>query len=118
MIMLNRHQILFYLLCKWFNADHLVQTMGKPNIVKFTATILPHYPLAVECAGKFIKGTRTVRPLGTQTDNHLNWKSHTHQILPKLSAACFKNRRSSDGSFHIRSFCVYAWNNMGGKLLI
>jgi hypothetical protein len=63
--------------------------MGKPNIVKFTATILPHYPLAVECAGKFIKGTRTVRPLGTQTDNHLNWKSHTHQILPKLSAACF-----------------------------
>ena len=30
--------------------------------------------------------------LDIQTDNHLNWKNHTEQIIPKLSAACYAVR--------------------------
>jgi hypothetical protein len=30
--------------------------------------------------------------LGLQIDNHLNWKDHIEQMIPKLSAACFAVR--------------------------
>jgi hypothetical protein len=65
--------------------------------VKFTTTNLPHYPLAVKFAGKLIKETTSIKFLGVQIDNHLTWKSHINQIIPKLSDACFAVRKL----FHI-----------------
>jgi hypothetical protein len=61
--------------------------------VKFTTTNLPHYPLAVEYADELIKETTRINFLGIQINNHLNWKGHIDQIIPKLSAACFAVRR-------------------------
>ena len=26
--------------------------------------------------------------IGLQTDNHINWKNHTEEMIPKLSGAC------------------------------
>jgi hypothetical protein len=66
------------------------------HIVKFTTTSLPHYPLAVGYADKLIKET-SIKFLGVQIDNHLNWKSHINQIIHKMSAACFAFRKL----FHI-----------------
>jgi hypothetical protein len=61
--------------------------MEKTNTVKFTATSLPHYPLAVGYAEELIKET-SIKFLGIRIDNHPNWKSHLDQIIRKLSAAC------------------------------
>jgi hypothetical protein len=74
---------------EWFDASRLVLNVEKTNIVKFTTTNLPHYPLAVRYADKLIKETST-EFLGIQIDNHHNLKSHVHQIIPKLSAAYHK----------------------------
>ena len=30
--------------------------------------------------------------LGLQIDNHLNWRNHIEQQIPKLSTACYANR--------------------------
>ena len=30
--------------------------------------------------------------LGLQTENHIHWKNHMEQIIPKLSAACYTIR--------------------------
>jgi hypothetical protein len=84
-------------MCEWFDANQVVLNVNKTNIVKFTTTNLPHYPLAVRYADKLIKETTSIRFLGTQINNHLNWKSHIDQVIPKLSAACFAVRRL----FHI-----------------
>jgi hypothetical protein len=69
----------------------------KTNIVKFTTTNLPLYPLAVGYADKLIKETTSIKFLGVKIDNYLNQKSHLRQIIPKLSAACFAVRKL----FHI-----------------
>jgi hypothetical protein len=69
----------------------------KTNIVKFTTTNLPLYPLVVGYADKLIKKTTNIKFLVIQIDNHINWKSRINQIIPKLSAACFAVRKL----FHI-----------------
>jgi hypothetical protein len=69
----------------------------KTNIVKFTTTDLPHYPLTVGYADKLLKEATSIKFLSIQIDNHLNWKSRINQIIPKLSAACFAVRKL----FHI-----------------
>jgi hypothetical protein len=76
-------------MCEWFDANQLVLNVEKTNIVKFTTTNLPHYPLAAGYADKLIKETTSIKFLGIQIDKHLNWKSHINQIIPKLSASCF-----------------------------
>jgi hypothetical protein len=57
---------------------------------------LHFYPLAVGYADKLKKKT-SIKFLGVQIDNLLNWRSHINQIIPKLSAACFAVRKL----FHI-----------------
>jgi hypothetical protein len=49
--------------------------------------------LAIEYADKFIEATISAKFLGMQINNHLIWKNHVDQILPKLGAACFAFRR-------------------------
>ena len=36
---------------------------------------------------------RFLKFLGTQLDNHLNWKAHIDQVLPELSAECYAVRQ-------------------------
>jgi len=35
---------------------------------------------------------KSTKFLGMNIDNHMNWKNHVEQIVPKLSAACFSRR--------------------------
>jgi hypothetical protein len=39
----------------------------------------------------------TTKFLGLPTDDHLSWKNHMEQIIPKLSGACYMVR----STFHI-----------------
>ena len=113
-------------MCEWSDANHLVLNVEKTNIVKLTTTNLPHYPLAVRYAEKHIKDT-SITFFGTGINNHLNWKSHIDQTIPKLSAACFavrrpfsyfKHRYSSDSLLCILSFCSKTWNHFLEKLYL
>jgi len=42
---------------------------------------------------KYIEKAVHLKFLGIQIDNHLNWKNHSDQIIPKLSAACYMVRQ-------------------------
>jgi hypothetical protein len=48
-----------------------------------------HSALRIGYKVKYIEGTVNTKFLGLQFDNHLNWKSHTEPMIPKLSGACF-----------------------------
>jgi hypothetical protein len=61
--------------------------------VEFTTTNLPHYPSAIQYAGKFIKET-IIKFLGIRTDNHLTWWSCTEQTLPNLRAASLEVKKA------------------------
>ena len=49
--------------------------------------------MATQYANKLINETTSTRFLGMQISNHLNWKKHIDQILPKLSTAHFSIQR-------------------------
>jgi len=49
--------------------------------------------LTVGHKDKYIEEAVNLKFLGIQIDNHLNWKNHTDQIIPKLSAACYMVRQ-------------------------
>ena len=74
----------------------------KTNIIKFTPKNSLLSPMAMEYANKLKNETISTRFLGMQINNHLNWKKHIDQILPKLSTACFLSRRL----FHIPNIDV------------
>jgi len=41
---------------------------------------------------KYIEQTVNTKFLGLQIDNHITWKNHIGQMIPKLSAACYALR--------------------------
>jgi len=47
-----------------------------------------------------LEETVNTKFLGSQTDNHINWKNHTEQIIPKLSAARYAVR----STVHVSNF--------------
>jgi hypothetical protein len=48
----------------------------------------PLYALTTGYEDKNLKETVYTKFLGLQLDSHLNWKDHTDQMIPKLSAVC------------------------------
>ena len=47
--------------------------------------------------------------LGLQIDNHINWKNHIEENIPKLSAACYAIRsmaRISNINSQINLLCI------------
>jgi hypothetical protein len=49
--------------------------------------------LSIGHKDKYIEQAVNLKFLGIQIDNHLNWKNHIEQIIPKLSAACYMVRQ-------------------------
>ena len=47
--------------------------------------------------------------LGLKTENHLNWKNHIEQMIPKLGEACYTGRPMVHISNinTLRSICAY-----------
>ena len=77
---------------KWFANNNLVLNLDKMNIMKFITKNAPHSTLHIGYKEKYIKETMNTKFLDLQIDNHLNWKNHTEQMIPKLSAACYAVR--------------------------
>ena len=69
---------------EWFKANKLVLTLEKTNIIKLE--ILNSYK------DKYIEETEYIKFLVLELNNHLNWKDHIDQMIPKLSAACYTVR--------------------------
>jgi hypothetical protein len=69
--------------------------MDKTNIVKFTPTNIVCNPLTIKYVSKVVTEVTNFKFLGLHIDNHLNWRWHIEQILPKLSAACYTIRKFS-----------------------
>jgi hypothetical protein len=64
----------------------------KTNIIKFTTINAPQCPLSIGYNDKYIEESVQTKFLGLQIDNHLNWKNHIEQLIPKLSGACYAVR--------------------------
>ena len=86
----------------------------------------PHSALTIRYEDKHIEEALSLKFLGMQLDNHLNWKDHIDQVLPKLSAACYVVRQMhhicDENTLKINllcllSFCYKVWNNLSGKFL-
>jgi hypothetical protein len=78
---------------EWFAANKLILNLEKTNIMKFVTKNMPHCPLTIAYKDKYIGEVVSTKFLGIHLDNHLNWKDHTDQIIPKLSAACYAVRQ-------------------------
>jgi hypothetical protein len=72
----------------WFAANKLVLNLQKTNIMKFLTSNSPHCALTTGYKDKYIEETIHSTFLGLQLDNHLNWKYHIDQMIPKLSGVC------------------------------
>jgi hypothetical protein len=77
---------------EWFTANKLVLNLDKTNIKKFITKNSPHCALCIDYRGKYIEETINTKFLGLQIDNHLIWKNHFDQMVPKLSGAYYAIR--------------------------
>jgi hypothetical protein len=77
---------------EWFTANKLVLNLDKTNIMKFIMNNSPHCALHIGYKEKYIEEMVKTKFLGLHIDNHLNWKNHIDQMIPKLSGACYAVR--------------------------
>jgi hypothetical protein len=82
---------------EWFSANKLVLNLEKTNIMKFVTNNSPHCALNIGYKDTYIEETVNSKFHGLHLDNHLNWKDHIDQMIPKLSEACYAVR----SMFHI-----------------
>ena len=68
---------------RWFKANQLVLNLTKTNIIKFSPSHFFQPQLIIEHNNTTISEVPSTKFLGVQIDNHLNWKCHIDQILPK-----------------------------------
>jgi hypothetical protein len=73
---------------EWFSSNKLVLNLEKTNITKFVMNNSPHCALNIGYKDKYTEETANSKFLGLHLHNHLNWKDHTDQMIPKLSGAC------------------------------
>jgi len=77
---------------QWFYIKQIVLNITKTNVIKFTPKTTAHVPLDIYYKDNVMDEVKSTKFLGMHIDNHMNWKNHVEQILPKLSAACFSIR--------------------------
>jgi hypothetical protein len=92
----------FSSMIEWFSANKLVPNLEKTNIMKFVMNNSPHCALNIGYKDKYIEETVNSKFLGLHLDNHLNWKDHIDQMIPKLSGACYAVR----SMFHISNINI------------
>jgi hypothetical protein len=74
---------------EWFAANKLVLNWEEMNIMKFVTSNSTHCAWTIGYKDKYTEETVNSNFLGLCLDNHQNWKEHIHQMIPKLSAACY-----------------------------
>jgi len=72
---------------QWFYINQLVLNITKTNVIKFTPKTTAHVPLDIYYKDNVIDDVKGTKFLGMHIENHMNWKNHVKQILPKLSVA-------------------------------
>jgi len=77
---------------KWFAANNLVLNLNKMNITTFVTKKSSHSTLRIGYKEKYVEDTLFKKFLSLQIDNHINWKHHIDQMIPKLSGACYAVR--------------------------
>jgi hypothetical protein len=66
---------------KWLSANKLPLNLDKTNIIKFIIKNSPQYPLNIRYNDKYIEDAINTKFLGSEINNHLNWKNHINQSL-------------------------------------
>jgi len=59
------------------------------NIIKLKTKNSSHSTLCIGYKEKYIEDTVNTKFLGLPIDNHINWKNHIEQMIPKLSGECY-----------------------------
>ena len=75
---------------KLFAANKLVLNLGKTNLMKCVTNNSFHSALCIGYKDKCIEEKVNTEFCGLQIDNHLIWKNHLKQMIPKLSGAYIK----------------------------
>jgi hypothetical protein len=78
---------------EWFAANKLILNLDKTNVMKFVPKNMPLCLLTISYKDKYVEEVVSTQFLGIHLDNHLNWKDHIDQSIPKLSAACYAVRQ-------------------------
>jgi hypothetical protein len=60
--------------------------------MKFVMNNSPHCALTIGYKDKYIEETVNTKFLSLQLDNHVNWKNHIDQMIPKLSGVWYAVR--------------------------
>jgi len=74
---------------KWFAANNLVINLGKINIMKFITKNSSHSAFHIGYKEKYREETVNTKFLGLQINNHINWKNHIKEMIPKFSGTCY-----------------------------
>ena len=68
---------------KWFADNNLVLNIDKTNIMKFITKNSSHSTLHIDYKEKYIEKMMNTKFFGLQIDNHINWKNHIQEMIPK-----------------------------------
>ena len=60
--------------------------------MKFVTKDSAHSTLHIGYKEKYIEETVSTKFLGLDIHNHINWKNHIEQMIPKLSGSCYADR--------------------------
>jgi len=66
-----------------FTANKLVLNLDKSNIMKFITKNSSHSTLHIGYKEEYVEETVNTKCLGLEIDNHIQWKNHTEQMIPK-----------------------------------
>ena len=72
-------------------ANKFVLILNKTNARNFITKNSSHSTLQIGYKKNYIEEAENTF-LGLQIDNHINWKNHIEEMIPKLSKACYTIR--------------------------
>jgi len=77
----------------WFQNNQLVLNLNKMHIVKFASSKLLTHPLNIAYNNRALTVTENIKFLGMRLNCILTWKSHTDNLIKKLTSICFMLRK-------------------------
>ena len=107
-----------YRMIKLFVANKLVLNLDKSNITKFITNNSSHSKLHIGYKEKYVEETVNTKCLGLRIDNHIHWKNHIKQTIPKLSGAAVSilvTLTPSNKFTMMFAFYRKIWNNFVGN---
>jgi hypothetical protein len=75
---------------KCFLANKLVLNSDKMNIMKCISNNSVHSTLHRDCKERYTEESVNRKFLCLQIDNHIHWRKHNEELIPKLSASFYR----------------------------